>query len=160
MSIIPVVNGMPDEDRLIPPDKRLRRLTIAAAVLVCGAGAVGLWWLAASFEGIEILEGEALRAAIDRAIRVTGVVALVSGLSLVGCGLWLFWLARRINRSGCYPPPGMKVIRTTRVRRQQRACTMANAALLGSLICVTLGVFGVWYLYALAVEALRGIAAP
>ena len=61
---------MQEKDRFIPPDKRLRRLAIAVAILLCGAGGVGLWWLAASLEGIESLEGEALQAAIVEGVEM------------------------------------------------------------------------------------------
>ena len=148
-----------EEDQFVPADRRLRWAVIVAALLLIVAGLAGLLWLASSLRGIEKLEDEQLQVAVDRAVRVTTIVAWVGGLSFVGCGLWLFWLGRRINRSGRYPPPGVKVIRNTRIRSGAAARTMANAALVGSVLCTAAGTFGMWYLYRLAVEVLRELGA-
>ena len=110
--------------------------------------------LNASLRGIEKLQGDGLRAAVDRAVRVTAIVAWVGGLSCVGCGLWLFRLGHRVNRFGRYPPPGTRVIRNTRVRTDAAARTVANAVLVGSLLSTAAGTLGMWYLYRLAVDAL------
>ena len=150
--------GMEEQqDNFVAADVRLRRVAIASVVLVSAVGVVGLLLLARSLRGIENLEGDALQAAVERTILATAVIAWVAGLSLVGCGLWLFRLARRINRSGCYPPPGMKVVRNTRVRTGSGARMLATAALFGSLVCVAAGSLGVWRLYVEAVDVFRAL---
>jgi len=147
-----------EEDQFVAADRRLRRAVVVAAVVLVAAGVAGMWMLGSSLRGIEKLEGDRLQAAVDRAVRVTAIVAWVGGLSFVGCGLWLFRLGHRINRFDRYPPPGTRVIRDTRVRSGAAARTVANAMLLASLLSTAAGTFGMWYLYRLAVEALRGLA--
>jgi len=71
--------------------------------------------------------------------------ASVCGASLVALGTWLWMLGRRINRAGCFPPPGAKVVRDTQVRTGQRACNMANVAQAGAFLFIVAGTVGAWY---------------
>ena len=143
-----------EEDQFVSADKRLRWAVVAAALVLIAGGVAGLLMLNSSLRGIEKLQGDDLQAAVDRAVRVTAIVAWVGGLSCVGCGLWLFRLGHRVNRFGRYPPPGTRVIRNTRVRTDAAARTVANAVLVGSLLSTAAGTLGMWYLYRLAVDAL------
>jgi hypothetical protein len=147
-----------EADQFVPADKRLRWAAVLAALLLVAGGAAGLGMLHRSLAGIEKLQGKDLQAAIDRAVRLTTIVAWVGGLSFVGCGLWLFRLGHRINRFGRYPPPGTKVIRNTPIRTDAAARRIANLALLGSVVFTTVGTLGMWHLYRLAVDVLRKIA--
>jgi uncharacterized membrane protein YidH (DUF202 family) len=129
-------------------------LALAAGVVAMCAGAAGLIVLRRWLGRFEALEGDDLLAAAERTILAVKVIAWVTGIGFVGCGLWFFHLGHRINQAGRYPPPGMRVVRDTRVRTAGSARAMANAALLAAVVCVAAGTLGVWYFYRVAVEVL------
>lgn len=143
------------EHEIVPADKRQRRLTIVAVVLLFLGGLVGLAGLRWHLGRLEQLVEEHPRQAVEKALRLVGVFAWVGGLSFLGAGAWLWRLGRRINRAGRFPPPGMKVVRDTRVRTAAGARTVASLAEVAALVCVVAGTLGMWYVYRLAVTLLR-----
>jgi hypothetical protein len=138
------------QHQIVPADKRLRRLTFLTAVLLGLLGFAALWMLSGHLGLIETLAKQDLRAAEEKVLRLAAITLWMGGLALVGMGGWLWRLGRRINLAGCYPPPGMKVIRDTRVRTETQARALANLAEAAALICVIAGTVGMWYLYRLA----------
>ncbi len=135
---------------IVPADAKHRRLAWLAVVVVLAGGAAALWWLDRRLDVVDRLAEDDLPAAAERARALVGVVVLFAGLIFVGLGLWLFRLGVLINRSGRFPPPGMKVIRDTVVRTGPRARRLANAALLASLLTVLAGTVGMWYVLRIA----------
>lgn len=61
-----------------------------------------------------------------------GVVSLL----LLTMGFYLLLLARRISKSGRYPPPGIKVIRDTRVRTGDKAKSITMLTIVSSGILI------------------------
>ena len=143
------------QDRIILADKRHRRLAALAAVLVTVVGLLAMGILYAHLGKIEKLAEEDPRAAEEKVLFLGAIVFWAGGLSLVGMGGWFWWLGRRINLGGRFPPPGMKVIKDTRVRMGAQARALANLAQVAALLCVVAGTVGVWYLQRLAVAVLR-----
>jgi hypothetical protein len=143
------------EDEIIPGDKRHRRLTLVTALLLTFLGLLALGILCGYLGEIQRLAGEDLRAAEEKALRLTAIVLWVGGLGLVGMGAWFWRLGRRINLADRFPPPGMKVIKDTRVRTGAKARALANLAQAAALLCVVAGTVGMWYLHRLAVALLR-----
>jgi len=144
----------PVNPEIIPADKRQRRLAMLAAVVVSVAGVAMIFVLRGYLGELEGLAKEHPHEAARKALRLTGIVAVVGGLSFVGAGWWLWRLGRRINLSGRFPPPGAKVVRDTRVRTGGQARAVANLAQLAAFGCIVAGTIGTWYLYRLAVEVL------
>lgn len=147
------------EIETVPADPRLRRLAVVLAIVLGMAGVAGMLALRAAMGPLDKLGPDDLPAAVARLLRVVAVVAWAGGLGFVGCAWWLFRLARRINRSGRYPPPGMKVVRDTRVRTGRAARTTANAALLFAVLAAAAGTVGMVRLYRTAEDVLRSLGA-
>jgi hypothetical protein len=143
------------EDEIVPADKRHRRLTLVTAGLLTLLGLLALGMLPAYLGGIRKLAEEDLWAAEEKALRLVAIVLWVGGLSLVVMGAWFWRLGRRINLADRFPPPGMKVIKDTRVRTGAKARAVANLAQATALVCVVAGTVGAWYLYRLAAALLR-----
>ena len=141
--------------KIVPADPKQRRLALLAVVAIVIGGVVALWWLDRRLDGIDRLVEENLPAAAERALSLVVKALVVMGVSLVGMGLYLFWLGVQINRAGQFPPPGMKVIRNTVVRTGPRARLLANLALVSSLLAVLAGTVGMWYVFRLASTLLR-----
>ena len=142
------------EDEIVPADKNHRRLALVAAAFLTVLGLVALGILHRHLGEIRELAKDNPRAAEEKVLRLAATVLWVGGLSLVGMGAWFWRLGRRINLAGRYPPPGMKVVKHTRVRSGARARTLANLSQVAALLCVVAGTVGMWYLYRLAAAVL------
>jgi len=140
---------------IVHADARHRRLVLFAAVAMTAGAVVVFWWLDHRLDAIDRLAKNNLPAAAEKARSLVSAVILSVGLSFTALGLWLFRLGLLINRSGQYPPPGMKVIRNTLLRTGSRARIVANAALIGSLLTVLAGTVGMWYVLRLAHSLLQ-----
>ena len=141
--------------QIIPADKKHRRLVILAAVLITVLGLLAVGILQGHLGKIEKLAERDPRAAEEEVFRLAVIALWVGGPSVVGMGGWFWWLGRRINLGGRFPPAGMKVVKQTRVRTGAEARALANLAQAIALLCVVAGTVGMWYLHRLAVAALR-----
>ncbi len=146
---------MPDEPEIVSADKRLRRWSVVAAVLLSLAALAVVSVLDGQFDEVDKLAGDNLELAIERMLRLTAIVAWVGGLGFTGTAVWFWRLSRQIGLSGRFPPPGMKVVRDTPVKTGSGARSIANLARMTALMCLLVGTLGMWYLYDLAVAALR-----
>ncbi len=135
---------------IVPADAKQRKLVLLAVAAILVVSAAALWWLDRRLDVVDRLAEDNLAAAAERARALVGTVVLFAGVVIVGLGMWLFRLGVLINRSGRFPPPGMKVIRDTVVRTDSRARFLANAALVASLLTVLAGTVGMWYVFRLA----------
>ncbi len=140
---------------IVPADSRQRKLAVFLTLAIVVGGMVALWWLDRRLDGLDRMVEENLPAAAEKALSLVIKALVVVGGSLVGMGLYLFWLGVQINRAGQFPPPGMKVIRNTVVRTGSRARLLANTALVSSLLAVLAGTVGMWYVFRLADTLLR-----
>ena len=146
------------EYEIVPADKKHRSLARITAVLLTILGLLALGLLYGHLGKIEKRAEENPRAAEEaeqQVLRLAATALWVGGLSLVGMGAWFWRLGRRINRAGRFPPPGMKVIRDTRVRTGAEARTLANLAQAATLLCIVAGTVGMWYFYRLAAAVLQ-----
>ncbi len=157
----PVAPAAPDaaqpqgNDRMARADPQARRLAAVVAVVMLAVGGVLLWLLEARLRDIRKLVEENPAAAAEQALQIAAWVAWAGGAGLVGLGVWLWRLGRRINRTGRYPPPGMKLVRNTRIRTGRQARNLAGLAELFAFFAVVAGVVGMWYFYS-AVRRLVG----
>jgi hypothetical protein len=143
------------QPEIVPADRRLRALSLLAAVLIAAAGMAVIWVLRGELREIKALAEDDRAAAVEKMLRLTAAVAWVSGLSFVAAGAWIWWLARRTYRAERFPPPGMRVVRDTRVRTGTAARNIANIAFLAAFVCIATGTVGMWYLYRLAADIFR-----
>ncbi len=142
---------------IVPADKRWRALVLATAGLVLLAGFWGLWALNRSLKALDHRDPDQLRQAVRQLQEIIAGIACLGGVGFLGAAGWLFRLGWKINRSGQYPPPGMKVLRTVRVRRGQAALVRADIALVVAAVLGAVGAVGMVWLYQTAVELLQAL---
>jgi len=135
------------DERIAQADPRARRLAMAAAVVMFAAGGVLLWLLEGRLRAIRQMVQQNPAAAAQQAVQIAGWVAWAGGAGMVGLGVWLWRLGRRINRTGRFPPPGMKVVRDTPVRTGPQARNLASLAEFCAFLAVVGGVLGMWFFY-------------
>ena len=141
-------------DRIVPADPHLRRWSLLAVCLVAVVGGLLLFAVRNALREMHDRFEAGDPVDLDRIVLLVRVLAVSSALGLVGCALWFWRLGTRVLRGGEYPPPGMKVIKETRVKSGGAARRLAHAALLASVVLMALGTMGVWGLYHLALRAL------
>jgi hypothetical protein len=144
-----------EPEKTVPADRRLRTLTVLAAVLVTALGVAVLIIFRAELQELRNPAEDRQEAAVEKAVLWTTALAWTGGLSLVGMGAYFWWLGRRINRAGCFPPPGVKVICPMRIRTGAKARMVANVAELAALVCIVAGTIGMWCLYQRAMALLQ-----
>ena len=144
----------PDQP-VVPGDPRLRQWTLLLAAAMLLTGLAALWLLRTALADLEQLAQRDLPAAVNRTLRLVMGIAVLGSAGMVGCAAWLWFLARKIRRSGRFPPPGMKVIKDTPLRQGPQAQSMAARAQVAAVLLLTLGTAAMWYLYHLATAALR-----
>jgi hypothetical protein len=106
------------------------------------------------FQTIMALADRDIEEATQRALKLAKFFSWLSGLSLVGIGLWFGRLGWRIYLWDQYPPPRWKVTRDTKLRTGKRARRIANLAIIACAIFLAAGICGGWLLYRTAVHAL------
>ena len=141
-------------DEIIPADKGLRKKTVIGIIgIVLAAMVVGPYvngYLAdLRQEGVERPELATLKM-ISLMKWVLGSAALLITLT----GVYLLVIAFRALKAGRYPPPGMKVIKDTRVKTGRQAKIMAYLLIFNS-VAITLLVGLVIFLFVLMAEKMK-----
>jgi hypothetical protein len=144
-----------EEQQVVPADKGYRRRVLLWGAVLTVAGAIGLVVAHRQFQAILELADRDLSEAVEKALGLATFFAWLTGLSVVGIGLWFGRLAWKILRCDQYPPPGAKVIKDTPVRTGSRARRIAAAALAACALFVPLGIAAGWLLYRLAAARLE-----
>jgi len=143
------------QDEIVPADKRQRRQVIVAMVVLGAVGLAVLFGLERQIDQIQAMAEKDLPAAAARMTRLVAILSIAGGIGFVGAGAWFWRLGRRIRQSGCFPPPGMRVIKDTPMCTGAKARTRAHVAQAAALGCVIVGTLGMWYLYHVAASVLR-----
>lgn len=144
-----------DSQEVVLPEKRWRVVVLLAAGAAFLGGAVGVGGLGYQIARLDRLQEDQLREAIGRLEWSAVGITCLGAVGFLGAALWLFRLGWKINRSGRYPPPGMRVLWKTRIRRGPPALLPANFALLGAVLLAAVGTLGMIWLYQQAIETLR-----
>ena len=147
---------MPDlnPDEIIPADKGLRKKTIILVIgIVLAAMVVGPYvngYLAdLRQEGVERPE-----LAYPKMITLMKWVLGSAALLITLTGVYLLVIAFRALKAGRYPPPGMKVIKDTRVKTGRQAKIMAYLLIFNS-VAITLLVGLVIFLFMVMAEKMK-----
>ena len=101
---------------IVAADKELRKKIIIFLLLVTIAVVVTGSYLENYLDQIEQQSQKDPELASEKIMFVFRLCTGLVFLLLLCMGIYLILLARRTLRSGQYPPPGMKVIRDTRIR--------------------------------------------
>ncbi|MCU0959433.1 MAG: hypothetical protein MUF48_04950 [Pirellulaceae bacterium] len=139
-----------DQRELIPADRRARWMTLVLAVVVLLAGGVFAWWLRRYQMRLVELVAIDRPAALASAMRLFDALAWVCSVPLFVLAAWCAVLTGRIRRSGCFPPPGMRVLRDTVCRRGAAAQRIAYLAAAAGMFSLAAGVAMFWMLRAAA----------
>ena len=142
-------------DRVAPADRRLRWWSLLAVCVAAALGVVVLVAVRNALLEIHVQHEQGVPVELERAVRLIRALAVAGSAGALGSALWFWLLGTRILRCGAYPPPGMKVIKETRVKEGDAARRVALGAFLLSVVLTAVGTGGMWLLYQLALDALR-----
>jgi uncharacterized membrane protein SpoIIM required for sporulation len=130
---------------LIPADKVLRKKVILFLLIAVLTALVLEPHLKAYMDQMSRLSKEDSNLALEKTMLLLTWSLRVVFVALVGMGVYLILLARRTLRSDQYPPPGMRVIRETRLRKGTQAKRAAlSLIVLASLLMVVAFFFLYW----------------
>ena len=146
--------------QLIPADPLLRTRAILGAVLTLALGLAALVYTQAYFDSMLTLRATYPRLAAAGLKQLYQVWAVSSGLVLGGLAALLASFAVRVLRSGRVPPPGMRVVWTTRLRTDSSASLIAGTSLALAVGLVLGGLLLGYQLWTLAVEYGASYAGP
>jgi hypothetical protein len=79
----------------------------------------------------------------------------LGSLPILGFGLYQILLARKVLKTGQFPPPGMKVVRDTKIRTGNKAKKAAISLIVLSSIIIAITIFLVYWPYALEKKLLK-----
>ena len=146
--------------QLIPADPLIRTRAILGAVLTLALGFAALVYTQAYFDSMLTLRATYPRLAAAGLKQLYQVWAVSSGLVLGGLAALLASFAVRVLRSGRVPPPGMRVVWTTRLRTDSSASLIAGTSLALAVGLLLGGLLLGYQLWTLAVEYGASYAGP
>lgn len=126
-------------DEIIRADRRYRNRCLFIVALLSVVGALLLFW------GLPALRQSLSRSSPHESLRLLRwlLTALFAPCAVIAA--YLLLLARRIRRAGQYPPPGMAVIKDTKVRRGASAVSMARVLVVLAAVLLLAAVLGGYY---------------
>jgi hypothetical protein len=135
----------------IVPGSRRARLMLIGELLLVGAGLVAallvLWHEHQQVQRALSEENAALlHLAVERMLWLAAVCHSLLGIFLVRVAAEAGLIAWRTERSGRFPPPGMRVGWDTPIRRGPAARRAAIARAFAAAGCL-FGVVGIWYMH-------------
>lgn len=133
---------------LIPADKALRKKVILFLVIIVFAALVLEPHFEAYLGQMSQLSKEDPNLALEKTMLLLKWSLRSVFVALVGMGVYLILLARRALRSGQYPPPGMRVIRDTRLRRGNQAKRAAISLIIVASLLMVVAFFFLYWPYA------------
>lgn len=140
------------ESEIQPADPQARRRAVRLLVVLGLIAAATVWLLQDRLDAVlETAGGPDLEAARTT---LTAISAL-AGAGLVGIALWMIALGRRIEGARRFPPPEMRVIHDTVVRRGEQAVRIAYLLYAGATVLFAGGIaipFQIWRLFGSLIE--------
>ena len=133
---------------VISADKTLRKKVIIFLVIVVLASIVLEPHFKAYMDQIHQFSKKDPERALEKTMLLLKWSLRAVFLALLGMGAYLILLARRTFRSGQYPPPGMKVIRDTRLRTGNQAKRAAISLIVLASILIVVSFFFLYWPYA------------
>jgi len=133
---------------LIPADKALREKVILFLVIVVLASLVLEPHFKAYMDQMSQLSKEDPDLAFEKTMLLLKWSLRTVFVALVGMGAYLILLARRTLRSNQYPPPGMRVIRETRLRTGNQGKRAALSLIVLASLLIVVAFFFLYWPYA------------
>ena len=147
---------MPDlnPDEIIPADKSLRNKTIILVIGIVLSAMILIPYLNSYLADLRQEGEERPELAYPKMITLMKWVLGSAALGITLTGVYLLSIALRALKAGRYPPPGMKVIKDTRIKTGRQAKIMAYLLIFNSL-AITLLVGLVLFLFMLMAEKMK-----
>ena len=133
---------------LIPADKVLRKKVILFLLIVVLTALVLEPHFKAYMDQMSQLSKADPNLALEKTMLLLKWSLRVVFAALVGMGAYLILLARRTLRAGRYPPPGMRVIRETRLRTGNQAKKAALSLIVLASLLIAVAFFFLYWPYA------------
>lgn len=124
---------------IMPADKGYRRRVLAIYVVIVLLGLVLIGWvLPLTKEYIDQLEPETATSAMKTTL-------ILVFLTIVPIALYILAFGRKVMQHERFPPPGVKVIRDTKIIEGKKARARGRVLVVLSLVLIFLGVIGALY---------------
>lgn len=135
-------------DSVMHADKKLRKQLLVLILLLIPAGLFLIQILSANVEDIKTLAATDIDQAVAKLRNLVTIFAVANAVFSVAFGLYAVSIAIRILKSEQFPPPGMRVIRDTRIRTGKKAKTMGMLMIFMAIILLSTNLIS-WYLHVL-----------
>ena len=129
-----------DNELIQKADKAYRNKCLAVYFICCLIGiSLIVWWLPRFKLHMETLMP-------DKLVQTVSFVFLVLLVPIILFGLYILSIGRRTLKSGRYPPPGMKVIRDTKVLQGKAAGVRGYLIIINALLIIVLSITIIVYI--------------
>jgi len=140
---------------VLPADKNLRRKFFIFLELFTIAVILVVPYFNDYIDQIKQISKENPDLAFKKSILLLKITLGFVFWSLLITGTYLIVIARKVLKSSQYPPPGMRVIRDTRLRTGTQAKMVAISLIALSCILMVLGLFFLYWPYAFEKPVLK-----
>jgi hypothetical protein len=134
---------------IVPADKEFRKRFIIFLVLIVIVFAVTILSMKSYLDQMAQLTRENPDLAAKKAMFLLKWWMGLGSLPILGLAVYQILLARRVLKSGQFPPPGMKVVRDTKIKTGGKAKKVALSLIVLSSIIIVITLFLVYWPYAL-----------
>ena len=125
-----------ETEQIVKADPKARQLVLAFLLIGLLVGAFLVAWLLPFFKNY-------LTALPPvEALETIRVVLVILFLGVAPAGIYIFWIGGKVAKTKCFPPPGMKVIRDTRIVTGPKAVTRGAVLMIMAVVVILLGVIG------------------
>ncbi|QTA93714.1 hypothetical protein [Desulfonema magnum] len=131
---------------IIPADKKLRKQTIVALLICIPIGLFLIQSLSAYIEEFESLIATDIELATVKIKKLLTIITVINAIFSSALALHLSSLAIKILKSGCYPPPGMRVIKDTPLQIGKKAKNIGTALIFTALLILSTNII-LWYVH-------------
>ena len=133
---------------IVPADKEFRKRFIVFLVLIIIVFGVAIFSVKSYLDQMGDLRRENPGLAGKKVIVLLKWWMGLGSLPILGLAVYQIHIARRILKSGQYPPPGMKVLRDTKIETGAKAKKMAISLIVLSSAIIVIMFFLVYLPYA------------
>jgi hypothetical protein len=140
---------------IVPADKEYRKRFIIFLVLIVMVFVVTILSMKSYLDQMAQLRRENPDLAVEKVLVLLKWWMGLGSLPILGLAVYQILLARRVLKSGQFPPPGMKVVRDTKIRTGGKARKVACSLIVLSSIIVMITLLLVYWPYALEKKLLR-----
>ena len=140
---------------IVPADKEFRKRFIVFLILILIVFSVTILSVKSYLDQMGELRRENLGLAGKKAVLLLKWWMGLGSLPILGLAVYQIILARRILQSGRFPPPGMKMIRDTKIQTGAKAKKVAISLIVLSSIIGVIILFLVCFPYAFEKKLLK-----